>query len=254
MKSRRMLFALSVLLAPLVSRAADLDRLLYEATQYGSTSEKQAVKAAAREELLRQMPESLRTAMKYIHGDNVGVNVITMEWVESQPDEVVIPVMLEFLADPKPETRRLAIFFLGFKNGAVHAEKIMTHLNDEETRGAVLRTLGKWKIASARAEMEKALGDKKERIRIVAANALRDAGDPAAIPALLGALEDPVFTVRHAAARAIIKLGADESSLRNARSGSSVSRLVDRIRADAGLITPEEALEDDTLFLEGKFF
>jgi len=236
------------------AHGADLEKLLLDATRYGSTPEKRERKAAAREALLKHMPDSLRVAMKYIHGDNVGVNVITMEWVESQPDEVVIPVMLEFLADPKPETRRLAIFFLGFKNGAVHAEKIMTHLNDEETRGAVLRTLGKWKIASARAEMEKALGDKKERIRIVAANALRDAGDPAAIPALLGALEDPVFTVRHAAARAIIKLGADESSLRNARSGSSVSRLVDRIRADAGLITPEEALEDDTLFLEGKFF
>ena len=46
-----------------------------------------------------------------------------------------------------------------------------------------------------------------ERRRILAANALRDIGDPRAVPYLIHVLEDPLFTVRYAVERALSELG-----------------------------------------------
>lgn len=232
--------------------AESLDDLLFAATRYGSTPLKREMKLAARAELSKQMPAALRAAMKYIHGDNIGINVIVMEWVMEWPDEVVIPVMLEGLDDPKPETRRMAIFFLGFKKGAEHAEKIIPHLDNDTTRGAAIRTLGKWKYAGVRGSAESTLLTGNERQRVVAANALRDLADPAAVPVLVRALEDPVFTVRNAAARAIVILGAD--SLPENAGNPDTKRLLDRIRADAGFIQNEEATAGAPIAVDGNFF
>lgn len=224
-----------------------IDDVLYDAVRYGDTEERRAAKKVAREELDRRMPDSLRAAMRWIHGDNVMMNVLVMAWIESQPAEIVTPVMLEFLSDAREDTRRQALFFLGFKPTPEHADKVMPFLEQEKTRGAALRTLGKWKISGARPAAERWLAEGHERVRVVAANALRDIGDPAAIPALTRALEDPLFTVRNTAARAILILAKSDTSLIPA--SAPAQRMLDRIRADAGLL---EA--DHDFAVEGKFF
>ncbi len=243
------LITLFFALHPITSHAADLtlDHLLYDATRYGDTPVRREAREAAKAALLEQMPEAMHAAMRHIHGDNIMIQVLMMEWVQSQPGDVVTPALLDYLEDEREQARRLAIFFLGFHDTPEHAEKIMPHLEDESTRGATLRTLGKWKVPQARAPAEYWLREGKERLRVVAANTLRDLGDPEAIPALTAALDDPVFTVRHAAARAIVLLAGDDSSLLPATAPNQ--RLLERIRADAGA---EDF--DSNLYLDGGFF
>ena len=66
----------------------------------------------------------------------------------------------------------------------------------------------------------------KEPRRVVAVNALRDIGDPAAIPALIGALGDARFTVRKAAARALVTFGtpAEKALIRAVPEGRGVAQ------------------------------
>ena len=224
-----------------------IDELLYDATCYGNTAERREAKQAALEELRNRMPGSLRAAMNWAHGDNVMIQVLLMEWVQSQPAEVVVPVMLDFIDHEREDTRKLALFFLGFKDAPEHAEKVIPHLENEATRGAALRTLGKWKIKEARPAAKRWLVDGNERVRVVAANALRDIGDPDAIETLVIALNDPVFTVRNTAARAIVILAG--SRLEWIPAAVAGYRLIDRIRLDAGL-----SGEDQGVLLDGRFF
>lgn len=190
------------------SHAAELDALLQDAVRYANTPEKHAAKLAARDELKARMPDALRAGMDYAHGDNVMLNVLLMEWVEQLPSDIVVPVLLDYAGHERSETRRLALFFLGFHPSASnHAERIMGFLDDEECRGATIRTLGKWRVRDAVPAISAWLRDGKERVRVVSANALRDIGDPSAIPALVAALDDPVFTVRNTAARALVSFG-----------------------------------------------
>lgn len=235
---------------------ADFDALLFDATRYGTTPEKREAKRVAREELKTRMPDSLRAAMEWIHGDHVGLQVLVMEWVLELPSETVVPVLADYIDHPREETRRVAIFFLGFHQAPELADRVTPFLDDEKCRGAAARTLGKWKIASVRPALEKMLAEGNERQRVVAANALRDVGETASLPALIAALNDPVFTVRHTAARAVValgetaapSLGADEAA------SDSVNRLRRRILADLEKITPAEALNDPTIALDGAFF
>jgi hypothetical protein len=253
----RFLAILFFVVGVLAVHARSLDEQLYDATRYGNTPERREAKRIARIELKASMPEALDAAMRYIHGDHVGLQVLVMEWIQELPAETVVPTLLDYINDERADTRRVAIFFLGFKDVPEHAEKIFSHLDDEETRGAALRTLGKWKIPEARIHAEKWLVEGKERMRVVAANALRDLGDPAALPALFAALDDPVFTVRHTAARAIVSFGETAGVYLDQEDGqhrSPAQLLRQRIRADLRRIPVETALENDGIHLDGAFF
>lgn len=223
------------------------DELFYDATRYANMPERMEAKQHAKEALSARMPEALHAAFEYADGDNVMLQVLLMEWVQGHEADVIVPALLAHLDDGNEHARRLALFFLGFHDAPEHADKIFPQLENEKTRGAALRTLGKWKISAARPAAERWLIEGKERQRVVAANALRDIGDPAAMPALVKALADPVFTVRHAAARAMLVLAKDDPSL--IPESAEAQRLLDRIRADAGL-----RVADDGLNADGSFF
>lgn len=242
------LLLLVLFLHPWVARgeSRSLDDLLYDATRYANTPERREAKAIAREALLARMPDALRAAMRWVHGDRVMVQVLAMEWVMTLPEDVVVPVLLEFLDAEREDTRRVALFFLGFKDAPEHAAQVMPHLANEHTRGAALRTLGKWRVAEVRPVAEQWLTEGGERVRVVAANALRDIGDPAAVPALVRALEDPVFTVRNTAARAILVLTKDDRSLIPESAGAG--RMLERIRMDAGLSEMDEGVAAEDYF------
>lgn len=235
--------------------AGSFDGLLYDATRYANTPERRDAKAAARAELVAQLPESLRAALDHIHGDRVGLQVLVMEWVLTLPSESMVPALAERLEDARPETRRFAAYALGFHPSAAEAntERVMALLDEDLTRGAAVRTLGKWKVGAARPAMERLLVEGHERQRVVAANALRDLGDAAVVPALIGALGDPVFTVRNVAARALVAYGAAaEAALADAVDVPTAMAV--RIRADLGVLTADEALGDPGVALDGDFF
>ena len=192
-----------------ITTNATYDELFHAATRYGNTEARRADKVAARTELFRRGADSLREVMERIHVENVMVSVLATEMVHGQiPATNGRPVLLDYLDHERAETRRAAIYFLGFYPAPERPARLLKALDDEKTRNAAVRTLGKWKVNGERGELCRLLkSGESERTRVLAANALRDLGHPDDLPALLAALNDPVFTVRNTAARAVASFG-----------------------------------------------
>lgn len=192
----------------------DYEALIFDATRYATTPEKRARKQAAREKLFTLGPKALHETMKRVHSKNVMVGVLAQELVERIPAEQGAPVLAEFLTATNSDTRRVAAFFLGFYEAPEYAPQVRELLADSDAAGAAIRTLGKWKVREALDDIALFLQNEREVRRIAAINALRDIGDPRAIPLLEPCLKDRMFTVRRAAARAILVLRGDRESER----------------------------------------
>ena len=188
-------------------RTMTFDNLIFEAQRYSSTDDKKAVKAQARDEVFRRGPDSLRWLLNHAYIDNIMVQVLTEEMVGRLKAEQAVPVLLEALDAANPRVRRTSAYYLSLFTTPEHADRLIPLLKDEEVCGAAIRTLGKWKTARAVPLIAPFLKHAKETRRIAAANALRDIGDPAAVPLLMEALGDPLFTVRETAARGLTTLG-----------------------------------------------
>lgn len=189
------------------AETAGYEELIFHFQRYATTPEKHARKLEADRVLRARGAESLRELMQRIHIENVGIGVLTLDMVEKMPGSNAAPVLVEFLASDRPKTRRMAAFLLGCHETPGFADRIVPLLADDEAAGAAVRTLGKWHVRAAVAHIVPFLAHEKEGRRIVAANALRDIGDPAAVPHLLPLLGDRFFTVREVAARALSTLG-----------------------------------------------
>ncbi|MCB1101520.1 MAG: HEAT repeat domain-containing protein, partial [Kiritimatiellae bacterium] len=135
---------------------------------------------------------------------------LAMELAESYRLTEMTALLRGYLDSEDPTTRKLAVYFLSFQDREEDLVPVLIGLLDNETsRGGAMRTLAAWRVVEAAEPVELFLEDGRERIRIAAANALRDLGQARSAPALIRALGDPVFTVRHAAARALVVLGED---------------------------------------------
>jgi len=210
-----LIFRLSAL-AAFDPAVADFDALLLHATRYGNTPEKRAQKEAAREELFARGGDSLRGLMQQVHLENIEIHSLADQLVVKLEAEESAAVLVEFLDSEHERTRRLAAYFLGYHVTPGYAEALLPLLDDPKTQGAAMRTLGKWRVVSAVPPILPFLRNEDERKRVIAANALRDIGDASALPALVAAMDDPVFTVRNAALRAVVSFGdAAVSPLRN---------------------------------------
>lgn len=185
--------------------AASVEELFFHMQRYGTTQAKRERKEAARTEFFTRGADALSYLIDHSDIENLWINVFAFEMVRTLPAEEAVPVLLRGLASDKPRIRKFAAFFLGFHDVPEHAPKLVPLLDHEKTRGAAIRTLGKWKCALP--QVIESLNDEKERRRILAVNALGDIGDPQAIPALIQALGDPYFTVRKTAARALAVIG-----------------------------------------------
>ncbi len=183
------------------------DELVFHVVRYGNTEAKRRDKDQARKELFSRRADALRFVMTKIHVDNVGLQVLAQNMVEEFKKDEVVPVLLDFIEDARTNTQKTAIYFLGFHPAPEHARKIKPFLASDKLRGVTIRTLGKWKAADALPEIAAFLRDDNERVRVAAANALRDIGDPRAVPYLIDAQADPVFTVRNTALRALVSFG-----------------------------------------------
>lgn len=185
---------------------ASNDQLIFNLQRYGNTAEKREEKAKAREELFARGPGGLRVLMKNVHLENVMIAVVAEEMVRAMDTQKVAAVLADFLDDEHPRTRKLAVYWLGFHETPEYAARVLPLLKDDETAGAAIRTLGKWRVREAIPQIVPFLSHEKEIRRIAAANALRDIGDPACAPDLVPLLDDRFFTVREVAARAQSKL------------------------------------------------
>lgn len=188
--------------------SASMETLIGWAQRAVTTPEKVRNRDLARDALYARGADSLRFCMAHLDltNDTFGILAYDLVRVRLAPG-ISAPVLAEFLDDAHARTRRVAAYDLGFVDAPALAPRLLPLLEDEAASGAAARTLGKWKVREAVPPIIAMLAHPKEQRRIVAANALRDIGDPAAVPALIDALDDPVFTVRKTAARALVRLG-----------------------------------------------
>lgn len=213
--------------AALDATNAPLESLLSWAQREGSTPLKRANREAARAELFARGPESMRFLLARLDWKNDTVHQLLYEMVLGRVGaDTCTPVLVESLAAESVDTRRGAAYFLGFVPAPADVGPLLPLLENELTAGAAARTLGKWKRAEAVPAILPLLRHEKEPRRVLAVNALRDIGDARAIPGLVEALNDPVFTVRKAAARALATFGepAVEALLAAAPSSRGVQR------------------------------
>lgn len=187
--------------------AATYDELIFHVQRYGNTEQKRENKKAAWEEIFGRGPDALREVMERIHIDNVMIGVLAQNMVQQFDPTNTGPVLVEFVSSTNARTRKIAVYFLGFHEEPAYVERVMPLLDDEDAAGATMRTLGKWGARSAVSNILPFLEHEREVRRVAAVNALRDIGDPVAVPGLIDALSDPAFTVREAAQRALTELG-----------------------------------------------
>ena len=205
---------------------ATFDELLFHAQRYGTTELKRETKRAASQELYDRGAESLRYLMDHIHIKNIWIRILAQQMVERLDDEEAAPVLLEFLESEHEDTRKFAVYFLGFCDTPGHADRIRPFLDEEAVGGSATRTLGKWRARDATVDIAAYLRHDEERRRVAAANALRDIGDPRAISDLIEVLNDPVFTVRNTAARALASFGrpAEKAMIKRLKRADTVSK------------------------------
>jgi HEAT repeat protein len=208
-------FLCFVAVIPFPSRGGDCfdpktvssDELVFHAQRFANTPEKRRCKDEAVSIIRAGGPDSLRRLMNNIHMENIGIGVLTEEMVEKLPPAETAAVLADYLGSQRAKTRKMAVYFLGFHETPAYADRLLPLLNDEETCGAAIRTLGKWHVRAAVTNIVPFLSHEKETRRIVAANALRDIANPAVAPYLIPLLSDRFFTVRETAARALSTLG-----------------------------------------------
>lgn len=194
-----------------------LEELMVHANRYGSTEEKYTRKFAAQDEIMNRGTASLRYLINNTHIQNIWFWIFSRMLIEKLPADEAMPVLLDALDSDKTDVRKSALFFMSYYDTPEHAEIIQPCMEDEKLVGMTMRTLGKWRITNAAPAIASFLQHTNERIRVVAVNALRDIGDPVAVPELVTALGDPIFTVRNTAARALAVIGpAAEPALLNA--------------------------------------
>ena len=191
------------------TRDATLDELFFHAQRYGTTARKKAQRGAARRELKRRGGEALQYLVARTHIRNPVYFILAHQLVRSLDKAEGVPALLTCLDTEEVRVRKTAVFFLGLYDAPEHADVLRPLLADDELAGVATRTLGKWQSRAVLAAALDDLQHDKERRRILAANALRDLRDPAAAPALVRALGDPIFTVRRVAERALLALGQD---------------------------------------------
>jgi hypothetical protein len=211
------LLCVAICCQPHLGRSADFDaagstfeELLLHAQRYGTTKEKRENRKKASQELYARGVESLRYLMKNTHLKNDVIFIFDSQLVrEHLTDHEAANVLLDFLDAAEEQTRKRATYLLGFCETPEYADRVMPLLDDEDVAGAAARTLGKWKIGAAAPRISGFLYHERERRRVLAANALRDIGEDRDAIDLIAALNDPVFTVRKAASRALSDLGGN---------------------------------------------
>ena len=211
MTARRLLLLALLAAGPAAAdgiKSLAAEPLLAAALQPGDSPVNKQRKEQAHAELMARGPDSLRDLMTRMDTENVMVPVLAQELVDNLSAEQAVPVLRDFLDAPSTNQQRIALFYLGFYPAPELAPAVRPLLARPKLRAAGVRALGKWKVADDIPLLGASLTDTNERVRVAAANALRDVADPRALPELAPALDDALFTVRNTALRALVSYGA----------------------------------------------
>ena len=211
---KRWILALSVMCCVSVADAEDVDTaavadmdlpaLFDYASRYPDTEERQELKQPAFQELLSREERAIEFLLAHVHIKNIWYQVYLQQLIPRVDAKKAMPALRAALRSEHVDTRRTAVYFLGLYEDRYDATELLPLLQHKKTRGLVVRTLGKWQTVEQRPAVLDLLKNGNERERVLAANALRDMGaDEDATDALISALNDDMFTVRLAAARAL---------------------------------------------------
>ena len=211
---KRWILALSVMCCVSVADAEDVDTaavadmdlpaLFDYASRYPDTEERQELKQPAFQELLSREERAIEFLLAHVHIKNIWYQVYLQQLIPRVDAKKAMPALRAALRSEHVDTRRTAVYFLGLYEDRYDATELLPLLQHKKTRGLVVRTLGKWQTVEQRPAVLDLLKNGNERERVLAVNALRDMGaDEDATDALISALNDDMFTVRLAAARAL---------------------------------------------------
>ena len=223
------------------------DALLHRATREAATEQGRLAKEA----FLGGGADSLRFVMDNAHYRNVGIHILLDEMVRTYDDPSGAEVLATFLSSSHARTRKVAAYYMGYFDTPDLAGRVRPLLEDDYVRAMAVRTLGKWKSTNDVTRIITCLDDPQERVRVAAANALRDIGDDRAAMGLIMALDDPVFTVRNCAERALRGLGGETDELIYAAADNSLpAQLALEARGFAECAASDDWVEGVNAFVE----
>jgi HEAT repeat protein len=166
-------------------------------------------------ELKQQGWEALEYLVSRLDSPSVMVRVRTEQLVDHLGEQA-IAALVGGLQSDREEVRRVSCWLLarfgaseavGTEQRGVVIRAVLPLLEAEATRPVALHTLGHWRAHEAYQPAIAGLADPREMVRLRAAQALGRLGDARAVPRLIGALDDGMWTVRYAAQDALVALG-----------------------------------------------
>ncbi|MCX7827289.1 MAG: HEAT repeat domain-containing protein, partial [Verrucomicrobiae bacterium] len=193
--------------APRNAAERDLAALYERTISYGDSGEKLAAKQRAIDAIRKRGAAALPFLIRQLDRREPMARQRIEDWVSDWGKES-IPALLEGLSIDNLDIRRHCIFFLRQWPDPRVPPAVMKFLGVERLQPVCLHTLGKQRAADALDDALRLLqSSPKELVRMRAAQALGRIGSPNAIPALITALDDPLWDVRRQAEHALVTLG-----------------------------------------------
>lgn len=185
-----------------------VERLLRRAIRDLDTDEHRKDAEQAWSELGKLGAKALPHLLSRLDSPNVLVRVKTEELVDALGANAVPALIAGLEAAKDDDVARLCCYFLARFESATNAiPHILPLLKRDKTRPVALYTLGHLRARQVFMPAVASLTDSNELVRLRAAQALGRIGDRRAIPALVAALGDELWTVRYAAEDALVALG-----------------------------------------------
>jgi hypothetical protein len=185
---------------------------LREASRLGPRPEQEASRQAAKERLVAMGEKAVPLLLYTLRSADITRVTVAMEVLERMGKETV-PVLVETLKQPIQPSRRRAASLLARIADPSTRLLLLESLEDKDpgVRAAAARGLGRigdlpsagWLLLAERVRK-----DPSRNVRWEAVTALGGANSAAVVPVVLDALADRDFTVRFAAKRALLRLGA----------------------------------------------
>jgi HEAT repeat protein len=190
---------------------------LREASRLGPRPEQEPSRRAAKERLVAMREKAVPLLVYTLRSADITRVMVAMEVLEKMGKETV-PALAETLRQPIQPSRRRAASLLARIADPSTTPPLLQSLEDGNpgVRAAAARGLGRignLPAAGWSALAERVRRDPSRNVRWEAITALGGADSATVVPVLLDALADSDFTVRFAAERALLRLGAKSREL-----------------------------------------
>jgi hypothetical protein len=222
---------------PIVLTAADSARSVQElfdtASIWDVGSAREKVDRAMKALLTKGMAAVDLAAREHLDSQDGLVYRVLQEVGKAYPDSFAARI-LPRLTDPDPFVQRNVISLLGDlkrKEARAPMERMLTDRRQEKHWNRLIQALGNIGDRAAIPSVRPFLQDPKERRRIGSTVALSALKDTTSVPALVGLLADPYFTVRSAAYTALSAFGAAAVPDLAARVGEPSEKRMIHLRA-----------------------